>query len=494
MLSIPHGAAAGNIIRTGVLQHLLGAEPAIRVVLVTPMAKDDAFVREVAHPRITLADLPAHRPAGLEARVLALMQAAYIDSAITESVSIRRMEAQAKGTIRWIRAKRLLAQAVAPSLVNRSTRYELGDGLVKHDAAQALFDRHQPAMLITSSPGLIFSEVPLLRTAVQRRVWSMAIDPSWDNFTNKLLPVRRVNRLVVWIVLMKQQAIEFHGYEPEEIRVAGTPQWDRYFREGVTITRDEFFARVGADPARKLITLTTTPHELYGHHDHVLRVLLQAIRSGSLPFPAQVLVRLHPRDDRAHYSAFENVPEIILEKPFRETVRAGDGLSVDVTAASQQHLADTMRHSDVIVNVASTIALEAAIFDTPVVNIAFDGEDESEFARSARRYYKFTHYVNITRHGAVRVAWTPDELIKETAAYLVEPTRDAEARRRVVLEQCHFLDGRAAERVADFVLDDLSRVTGRERLTRAVGKAPYGAPATSSISSQSCAESRAVSR
>jgi hypothetical protein len=31
----------------------------------------------------------------------------------------------------------------------------------------------------------------------------MAIDPSWDNFTNKLMPVRRVNRLVVWNTLMQ---------------------------------------------------------------------------------------------------------------------------------------------------------------------------------------------------------------------------------------------------------------------------------------------------
>ena len=51
-------------------------------------------MREVAHPRVTVEDLPAHTPAGLEARLLALMQASYLDSAITESVRIRRLEAQ----------------------------------------------------------------------------------------------------------------------------------------------------------------------------------------------------------------------------------------------------------------------------------------------------------------------------------------------------------------------------------------------------------------
>ena len=65
---------------------------------------------------------------------------------------------------------------------------------------------------------------------------------------------------------------------------------------------------------------------------------------------------------------------MIIEKPFRPTVNAGDGLAIDITADNQRHLANTMRHSDVVVNVASTMAIEAAIFDTPVVNISFDGE------------------------------------------------------------------------------------------------------------------------
>jgi CDP-glycerol glycerophosphotransferase (TagB/SpsB family) len=210
------------------------------------------------------------------------------------------------------------------------------------------------------------------------------------------------------------------------------------------------------------VTVTTTPRELYPHHDHVLRVLLRAVRADRFPMPVQILVRLHPRDDRAHYLSFEKTPEIIVEKPFRQTVRAGDGLAVDVTADSQQHLADTLFHSDVIVNVASTIAVEAAIFDTPVVNVSFDGESESPFVRSARRYYRFTHYANVTRHQAVRVADTPDALVAEVARYLDDRTRDANGRRQVVQEQCQFVDGRAAERVAAAIIDDLRAATRQQ--------------------------------
>jgi hypothetical protein len=463
LMSLPHGAAAGNILRTGVLRRLLEADESLRVVLVSPLVKDRSFVAEVTHPRVSLEDLPPHRPEGLEARLLALMQAAYLDSGITESVRIRKAEALAAGTIRWIRLKRLLAQMVAPSMVRSATRYEAIDRRVAHPWADQLFDRHAPVLLVTSSPGLIFSEVPLLRTAARRGLFAMAVDPSWDNFTNKLLPVRRTNRLVVWNDLMKQQAIDLHGYHPDEIRIAGVAQWDHYFREGVSVSRDAFFRRIGANPEKKLVTLTTTPRPLYSHHDHVLRVLLRAIRDGRLPQAAQVLVRLHPRDEMEHYAEFEGVPGVILEKPFKPTVRAGDGLAVDVTADSQAHLAATMRHSDVIVNVASTIAIEAAIFDTPVVNVAFDGEVDGPPELSARRYYRFTHYVNITRHDAVRVAWSPDELIHHAGAYLADPALDREGRRRVTLEQCQFLDGRSAERVAGFIAEEFERLAGPVR-------------------------------
>jgi hypothetical protein len=108
-----------------------------------------------------------------------------------------------------------------------------------------------------------------------------------------------------------------------------------------------------------------------------------------------------------------------------------------------------MRHSDVAVNVASTITIEACVFDTPVVNIAFDGDAACDYARSARRYYAFTHYVNITRHDAVRIASTPGEMVGYINAYLGNRALDAAGRRRVVAEQCQFVDGASGGRFAD---------------------------------------------
>jgi len=441
----------------GLLTRVLDADRSLDVVLLTPMARDAAFVREFARDRVQIVDLPGHTPAGLEARLLAIVQASYLSRGQTESVRIRLAEARANGIIRALPVKAAIGKLLVEPFTHNGSRYVLSDRLVSHPVMERLFDEHRPMLVVAANPGLVFSEVPLLRTARRRGVFSMAIDPSWDNFTNKLIPVRQVDRLVVWNDIMKSQAIELHGYDPDAIRVAGAPQFDPHFR--ARTPRDEFFRRIGADPSRKLIALTTTPRSLYRHHDHVLRALVPAIHGGTLA-GAQILVRLHPRDEMDAYREFEGVAGVILEKPFRDTVKVADGLAIDVMPEHQRHLGDTLSYADAVVNVASTISIEACIFDTPVVNICFDGADEP-YVRSARRYYSFTHYVNITSRGAVRVAQSPDEMVAMVGRYLADPSLDRAGRRQVVMDQCQFTDGQSAERVIQCVLAEIGQAGAR---------------------------------
>lgn len=462
-VSVPHGTSAGNMLRAGgLLDRLQAFDRAMPIVLLSPMAKDAAFVREFERPGVKVVDLPGHTPLGLEARLLAIVQASYLNRGQTESVRIRLAEARANGIIRALPIKAAMGRVLVEPFMRNGSRYALSDRLVAHAAMERLFDEHRPRLVVAANPGLVFSEVPLLRTARRRGVFSMAIDPSWDNFTNKLIPVRQVDRLVVWNEIMKAQAVELHGYAPAAVRVAGAPQFDPHFRPEVRASREEFFRRIGADPSRKLIALTTTPRSLYRHHEHVLRALAEAIAHGPLG-GAQVLVRLHPRDEIAAYSQFADTPHVIIEKPFRDTVTVADGLAIDVMPENQRHLGDTLCHADAVVNVASTISIEACIFDTPVVNICFDGPDVEPFVRSATRYYRFTHYVNITNRGAVRVATSAAEMVAAVARYLAEPSLDAAGRRQVVLDQCQFTDGRSAERVIQCVLDELDQ-PGSNRL------------------------------
>ena len=456
---VPHGSSAGNVLRTGVLARVLDAAPDARIVIASPLIADPAFTAEFAHPRVAFEPLLPHVPAGIEARLLGILQAHYLERRTTETVRIKLSAGHVGTAIRFRALKALLGRALAPG-AGDGRWYDVADRLVADRAAAELFDRWGPTLVTVATPGLIFAEIPVLRTAARRRVRTIAVDLSWDNLTNKLLPLRRLDRLVVWNATMRREAEALHGYDAAEIDVAGPPQFDSYFTGAPRTPRAEFCRRVGVDPARRLLTLTTIPAESYPRHDVVIDRVLEAMRGGALAAECDLLVRVHPRDDLRRYERYAGVPRVVVEKPFRETARAGDGHAVDVTVENTRHLADTMKHSDVVLNVASTIAIEASIFDTPVVNIAFDDRDAEArpLLESPLRYYSYTHYQQIVRAGAVRIAKTPAEMIESINAYLSDPSLDAAGRRRVVREQCEYTDGRSAERVAAAVV---SQLTGR---------------------------------
>ena len=54
----------------------------------------------------------------------------------------------------------------------------------------------------------------------------------------------------------------------------------------------------------------------------------------------------------------------------------------------------------------------------------------------------------------------PDQLVDFVGRYLDDPSIDRDGRRRVALEQCQFLDGHSADRVAAFVSEELADVCG----------------------------------
>jgi CDP-glycerol glycerophosphotransferase (TagB/SpsB family) len=243
------------------------------------------------------------------------------------------------------------------------------------------------------------------------------------------------------------------------VTVAGVPQFDSYFR-GPRSSRADFCARTGLDPARRIITLATIPRSKFGHHEFVIDRLIDALESDAIREPADLLIRLHPRDAARDYEKYAGRPHVVVVKPFRQTAaRSGDGMDIDFMAENTRQLADTLQHSDVVLNVASTIAIEAAIFDTPVVNIGFDGEPGSNQALMAW-HYGSTHFQKVVRSGAVRIAQSDGELVDLINMYLTSPATDADGRRRIVAEQCQFTDGRSAARVAGAIVRELNSSRG----------------------------------
>jgi hypothetical protein len=467
-LCIPSGTPAANILRTGVFAAIRDDPAVSTLVILSPLVSESHFIEEHAGPKVRFEPLIPHEPGWIERRFIRVMQERYVKTMPTSSMRIRVAKAaRAESEVRYLDrtplstksrgAKRLAVGALRRLPLPIDVWFRASDFCTLGSRYADVFDQYRPSLLVTPTTGLYFGEGPLMARADRLGVPSVAIDLSWDHFTTKTAPLRRVRGLAVWNGLMKREATQLHGYRDEQVVVTGVPQFDIYARKSRLGTRAEFFKKVGADPSRKLITLTTIPPVLFRNHPDVIDTLLRAIEADALGEPAQLLVRVHPRDDMSQYERFMGHPRLVIEKPFRETIVA-EGSNVDPSLADRLHLGATLYHSDAIVNVASTIAIEAAVMDTPIVNIAYDGLEQREYLESTRRFYDYTHFRPIVEAGATRLAHSPGALIQEVRQYLEDPGRDRAGRERAVEQLCYRVDGKSGERVAEFVLRTLAAV------------------------------------
>ena len=143
---------------------------------------------------------------------------------------------------------------------------------------------------------------------------------------------------------------------------------------------------------------------------------------------------------------------MIISKPWRPD---GNGFGID----DQAFLINSLAHADVCINMASTISLDAAVLDTPVVCVAFAAKQGSAEDRFCRRVYQTEQYHALVESGGLRPATSMDELVGEILKYVQDPKRDFLLRQELVQAEVGQVDGRASERMSSFV----ARI-GRETL------------------------------
>lgn len=359
-----------------------------------------------------------------------------------------------------------------------------------------LFDRYQPDLVVgtrvltmtapTAPSNPRYLDRHLIVEAARRGVRTLSLVGSWDNLTTAgFFPVE-MDAITVWSREMKDQATRIHGIPADRVHVTGAPQHDSYARPS-RWSRDEFWREQGVDPARPVVVYATGTEGLIPNEPRLVQQLLEA-----LPGEVQFFLRLHQLDEPERYShlarvggsavpgepagtddvtghsSTDSAPDASTPSSrrihFDQAGKApvGDFADRDFDAEELDRLADTLRHADVVVNVASSISLDAAALGSPVVVLDYDAEPGTPYARSARRFYDFTHQLPVMSSGGVARVGSPAEAVAAIRTYLADPQTDAEARGRMVEQLCHQIDGASAERTAGVVLEQLAlAVEGR---------------------------------
>lgn len=311
--------------------------------------------------------------------------------------------------------------------------------------------KYNPELIFATD---IFSEYdPLfLREAKARGIKTIGMVRSWDNTTTKGILRIIPDEVLVNSPTGKRELIKMHDLKEKHVKVVGLPQFDDWLF-GPTMSREEFFKKIGADYRKRLILFSPAGNILSDTDWQICQILKDAISAGELSDDIQFLIRNHPSHP-ADLSKFEKNDHFIYEMP---GTRFGSGYrNAELSPDENSHLCNSVYYSDVVIYIATSLGLDAAVFDKPQIIVSFDGWETKPYLKSVKRYHNEDNLRNLIVLGGTKVVESRQDLITWINKYLENPEIDCEGRKKIVTEHLYKIDGKSGERIATIVLGHLS--------------------------------------
>jgi hypothetical protein len=327
-----------------------------------------------------------------------------------------------------------------------------------------LFAAHKPDLVIASTAGWRLDRY-LLREANRHKVPTMAAIVGWDNPSSYAIRGASLDYATCWSQLQKDELVYGSDWEPERVHIGGIPSYDGYFRKQWQLSKDEYFKLHGLDPKRKLISYACSFVHFAPNYPNV-EALAKLVSSDALTEPSQLLIRLHPShfQDKPRIFAEERERIFALEKQYPQVhvvkpVPLGGSLGY-YGGEDMDEKSSMMAYSDVLVTVYSTMVVETAVHDTPIVAAVIDRpggwNQPKKFSLSLKRIGNWPTHQRFRRARAGRVASNEQELCEAINLYLKNPSLNSIERRKFIEEEITFTDGSAGRRTAEFILKILN--------------------------------------
>ena len=310
--------------------------------------------------------------------------------------------------------------------------------LKNYTAFISLVDNYKPD-LIFSTDIQSKNDVALLKLAKKRKTKKIGLVRSWDNLTCKGIIRLVPDKLIVASNILKTEASRYSKIQPDKISAIGIPHYDNYLDPPVKSKKD-FYKEMGFSLDKKLVLLAPVGNR-YIIDNNTDRKILDILSELDL----NILVRLPP-GDKVDLDGFKSKrAKVVIDETGTLAWPAGKKTS-EMSRKDDLHLVESFYHADVVVTGPSTVCIDVAVFDKPIIFINFD-DKKRKYSDSVSRYYDYNHIKEITKTKGVKLASSPEELKFLVKSYLDESSLDKDGREAIVKEQTYLMDGQATERL-----------------------------------------------
>ena len=322
-----------------------------------------------------------------------------------------------------------------------------------------LFDQYRPDLVIASTYGWRMDRY-LLREAAARQVKIAVAIVGWDNPSSYGLPAAPIDYLTCWSQIQKDELTLGADFPPERVHIGGVPAYDGYFRKQWLIPRDEYFRLHRLDPSRKLLTYAASFVSFAPNLPNV-QTLARLVASDALALPCQLLIRLHPNhfsDNPLYAGEREQIRQLAQELPhvhLVEPVPLAGSLNY-YSGEDMPEKSSMMAYSDVFLTVYSTMLVECAIHQRPMISLCLDtpgGWDAPQkYSLPLSQIGNWPTHSRFRAAAAGQVALSEAQLIQAINHSLLHPEASLPALRAFLAQECTFTDGSAGRRTGEFLL------------------------------------------
>jgi len=447
-ISIFQGVEVKNILRTGIVDNIL-KDSDTRVVLFTKN-KDrvDYYEKEFNDLRLIYEVVEKIDSKGLDA-FFSKIKFTLLKTPTTDLK--RRLLFESDRNFFRYYFNSLINTIIARPFFRKLARV-IDYKFVRNDTYAKYFNKYKPDLVFLAH---LFDETEsyMLREAKKRKVKSIGFINSWDKITARcslrLLP----DKFVVFNNIVKDELIKYNEVKGENILISGIPHYDQYFKGGVS-SRYDFFKKININPKGKLIVYASAGRSQSNSDLFMINLLSRFTKQGKFGKNVDLLVRFQPNDfidkvELAHIKGLSyDYPGIRFSSK--------RGVDWDMDFNDLAHLKDTLHHMDVLISYTSSMCIDAAVFNKPIININFELDSSQPAHKLPTRYFIVDHYQKVMKTGAVSLVNNQEELISQINHYLKNPETRAQERKNLVDAQCHYKDGNAAKRISDFILSELN--------------------------------------
>lgn len=263
---------------------------------------------------------------------------------------------------------------------------------------------------------------PIVAFCNSNSIPSSTVIYSWDNVPKARL-ISRYDHYFTWSDLMKRELLTLYPEIKEpQVKVTGTPQFEFYFEEKYKKTKADFFKQYSLDVSKKTVCYsandTSSPYEVTYFSD-----VCDAIDSMAADEKPQIIFRRNPFDKSNRFkSILEQYKHLITEvDPDWRTENPDDKDFVTIfpTLNDIQLLVNTVLHSDVVINIGSTMAHDFAVMNKPCLYLNYDPVEASRLP--VKDVYDFQHFRSMKNLEAVGWINSKSEIIQKISIALNRP-------------------------------------------------------------------------